>query len=462
MFWEPISSSACSSPAVVLPDGNALCRRELDTHVSEAVNTLQALPPRQFFFLHVGNTLSSLVGYLACLRARHVPLLLPVDLATELLQDLIALYQPDWVLGEALSGINLPGTKLHIHRPASQTGVSQLPLHPELGLLLSTSGTTGSAKLVRLSYAALQANAMSIARYLNLGPGDRALTVLPPHYSYGLSVINSHLLAGGSLVLRNVGVLSPEFSETLIQQHVTSISGVPYVYHMLHRTGFLDRSFPALRTLTQAGGRLDDGLCRVFGSAAADRGWQFFVMYGQTEATARISYLPPNDLLRKLGSIGNAIPGGQMRIDPITQELIYVGANVMMGYAESRADLALPDLLGGVLQTGDLARCDEEGYFYITGRLKRFVKLAGNRIGLDEVEQTLQVQLGLPVAVGGNDEHMHIWIESLNDEHCIDTARMLLRQRFGLHHSLFQLRCVAQLPLLPSGKKDYHALRDST
>lgn len=334
-------------------------------------------------------------------------------------------------------------------------------LAPELALLLSTSGSTGSPKLVRLSYGNLQANAESIAQYLGLTNDERSLTVLPLHYSYGLSVINSHLHVGASLVLREISVLTPAFSESIRTHAVTSIAGVPYIYQMLWRTGFHKQNFPSLRTLTQAGGRLDDQLTTFFAQLAADRGWRFFSMYGQTEATARISYVPPHRLAEKVGSIGIAIPGGRLNIDPQNSELIYTGPNVMLGYASCRDDLALGDEQQGVLRTGDMARQDAEGFFYITGRLKRFVKLVGNRIGLDEVEHQLQHKWALPIMAAGRDERLVVWIEAADDA-VIELVRQWLAEQFGIHHSLCRFKRVDRLPLLSSGKKDYSALLADT
>jgi acyl-coenzyme A synthetase/AMP-(fatty) acid ligase len=427
---------------------------ELDDLVASAARHLGEFGQRKFGILFLSNTLAGLVAYLACLRAGHVPLLLPDDLPANLADTLISHYQPDWIMGRRVAGLALTGSGL----PIKPTGYAcSSSLSPELGLLLSTSGSTGSPKLVRLSYSALSANASSIAKYLEISAGDRAMTVLPPYYSYGLSVVNSHLAAGAALVLRDTSVLKPEFLATIRQHQVTSLAGVPYIYQMLYRTGFQKQDLPSLRTLTQAGGRLDDRLSRAFGELAAERGWRFFVMYGQTEATARISYVPPDRLLDKPGSIGIPIPGGDLSLDPDNGELIYRGPNVMMGYAVERDQLALNDELRGELRTGDLGRCDEDGYFYVTARLKRFVKLAGNRMGLDEIETFLQAELGVPIAVGGRDERMVIWLETSGGE-AADSTKQLIAEKFGIHHSLCRLRTVDQLPLLPSGKKDYAAL----
>lgn len=459
MFWDALSNHQ-DGTAVIDERGQAISYAELSDRVAAAAKHLHSSGSRQLGLLFTSNTLGSLVAYLACLQARHVPLLLPAGMAPELATKLQTHYQPDWVMGEHLQAERLAGAGLPIlAKPTQQT--SNLALTPDLALLLSTSGSTGSPKLVRLSYDNLQANTASIAQYLNITSDERALTVLPPHYSYGLSVINSHLQAGASLVLSEFSVLSPAFAETIRSQAVTSLAGVPYIYQMLWRTGFNKQDFPSLRTLTQAGGRLDDKLTSAFAKLAYERGWRFFVMYGQTEATARISYVPPERLTEKIGSIGIAIPGGQLHIDPVNAELLYTGPNVMLGYANCRADLALGDEQHGFLRTGDVARQDEDGYFYITGRLKRFVKLAGNRIGLDEVEQQLQNKLGLPVMASGRDERLVIWLEA-TDEALVEAAKQWLGGQFGIHHSFCRFRLVESLPYLSNGKKDYPALLADT
>jgi long-chain acyl-CoA synthetase len=458
-FWCHRLRTLGSTIALIDENDAVVLYSDLDSRVETAAQFLRQKGPRQLGLLFMGNTLPSIVAYLACLRAGHVPVLLPDTLAPDLVPPLLHNYQPDWVMRADQPGVVLPGSGLRYLENIQTNCQSLAQLAPELGLLLSTSGTTGSPKLVRLSYRALQANADSIAEYLCLSPCERALTMLPPSYSYGLSIINSHLNAGACLVLRNTGVLSPNFAKVILEQEVTSISGVPYIYQMLHRTGFQKQSFPSLRTLTQAGGRMDDRLINLFGQLAVEKGWKFYVMYGQTEAAPRISFVPPERLLDKVGSIGIAIPGGKLYVDPLNDELVYEGPNVMLGYAESRVDLARPDELNGVLRTGDLARVDGDGYFYVTGRKKRFVKLAGNRVGLDEVEQKLQSALHVAASVGGRDERMVIWLEG-KDDNLAETAKLLLAEQYGMHHSMFRIRVVEELPLLQTGKKDYAALME--
>jgi acyl-CoA synthetase (AMP-forming)/AMP-acid ligase II len=369
--------------------------------------------------------------------------------------ELIARYRPDFVL-------TARGDQVEVVRHDAR---GERPLHGELSVLLSTSGTTGSPKLVRLSHANVLANARSIAEYLELGPNERAISSLPFHYSYGLSVLNSHLFAGGSIVVSDASVMRPELWKSCSEYGCTSFAGVPYSYQILRRIGFEKFELPTLRTLTQAGGKLARPLIEHYHRLISERGGRFIVMYGQTEATARMSYVPPERALEKAGSIGIAIPGGSLRVfaeerelpEPLaTGELVYEGPNVMLGYASSPEELALGDTQRGRLRTGDLGYRDADGFFHITGRLKRFAKVYGLRINLDEVEE--RARRHGPAAVVSDDERLMIYCE-FGDPALFESVRGELAQIFQLNVNTFSLTRVDALPLLASGKIDYDALK---
>ncbi len=269
-------------------------------------------------------------------------------------------------------------------------------VHPDLALLLSTSGSTGSPKLVRISRRNLLANAGAIVDYLGLSETDRAITSLPLHYCYGLSVLHSHLLAGASVVLTDASVVDPCFADALRNHGVTSLAGVPHTFEMLEHAGADRVGVPSLRLLTQAGGRMAPDAVTRWTARAETWGARFYVMYGQTEATARMAFLPPELAVRRPAAIGRAIPGGELRLEPVdgqpddVGELVYRGPNVMMGYAERPDDLAEGALLDE-LRTGDLARFHaDDGVFEIVGRRSRFVKPFGLRIDLDLIEQAVR------------------------------------------------------------------------
>ena len=350
-----------------------------------------------------------------------------------------------------------------------QTEAPKCELHPELALLLATSGSTGSPKLVRLSRRNLESNAVSIMEYLKLTESERAITCLPMQYTYGLSVMNSHFQAGACVLLTTCSVVQQQFWDYFKSAEGTSLVGVPYTYELFRRLHlFDDRAqkpgeqpwYQPLRYMTQAGGRLPEPLQQKVGTWAKAHGIEFVVMYGQTEATARMSYLPADHCLEKIGSIGIAIPGGTFHledIDPTTGvgELIYEGSNVTLGMAECRADLSKGDERQGVLHTGDLARVDEDGFYYIAGRKKRFLKIFGIRVGLDECERILQkayAEVECEFVCVGTDDHLQIYT---TDQACAKTAAELLADRLHISNRAVEAYYIAEIPKNASGKTQY-------
>lgn len=339
-------------------------------------------------------------------------------------------------------------------------------LHPDLALVLMTSGSTGHGKGVRLSGAALAANAGAIADYMGLTARDRAALVLPLHYSYGLSVLNAHLSVGASVWLAEGSILSDGFLDALRDAGATNLSTVPHGYDLLDRVGLRAADLPALTTLTVAGGALKPSLQRDFAQWVAARGGRFFAMYGQTEATARIAYLPPELAESHAGMIGQAVPGGTLSLvddsgaevmgDGAEGELVYRGPNVMMGYATGRADLALGHQVTA-LATGDIAR-REGGLYRIIGRKRRMSKIAGLRVGHDALEAAL-AEAGIPAAVWGDDNRLHVAFAKDTDPQAV-AARVVAAS--GLTPSHVRARAVPVLPRLPSGKLDYESLRRAT
>jgi acyl-CoA synthetase (AMP-forming)/AMP-acid ligase II len=412
-------------------------------------------PLKSVSFNFCRNDVRSIAMYLGCLESGNAVALLDDGLAAEAKGGLIDLYQPEFVS----TGGEVPVSGYERVRESLWRRVSPAAPapHPDLALLLSTSGSTGSPRFVRLTRRNVESNAESIAQVLHIGLADCAITSLPIHYSYGLSVLNTHLLRGASLALTVRGLMEPDFRETFRAAECTSFAGVPYLYQILKRLNPDRLNVPSLNTMTQAGGRMDTELIERFASWIGGRGGRFFVMYGQTEATARISILPAEDLPAKLGSVGKPIPGGHFEIrgGDDTGELIYHGPNVMMGYAASRDDLALGDELHGTLATGDLARLDEDGYLFITGRAKRDAKVFGLRINLDEVENMLR--LHGPVAVIGKGEQLRIYLEQGDDE-AFARHRSDLAERLRIHHSAFTFLRIEKLPVTSSGKIDYQKL----
>ena len=310
-----------------------------------------------------------------------------------------------------------------------------------------------------MSYTNIQSNCDSIVEYLGLTKEERPITTLPMEYTYGLSVIHSHVAVGATIILTNRTLFQKEFWERVEKYEVTSMAGVPYTYEMFERLRLREMDLPHLKTLTQAGGHLHEELQRKFGDWASETGRRLFVMYGQTEATARMSYIPPDKCIEKIGSIGIPIPGGSFAIAE-DGELIYFGANVSMGYAVKREDMALGDVNGGCLKTGDMARMDEEGYFYITGRKKRFVKLQGKRFSLDQVQEILQEAFDCEeiICTGNDDDGIKVNTSSREVADREDEIIQLFMDKWQVRARLVTLNYLDEIPRNSSGKVLYSKL----
>ena len=428
--------------AVITDKGERLTYAELDAKTRIDV-------PRGLVFLMCSNTLQSLVGYLTCLQSKLPVVMLDGSKPKEVIDALIEAYQPEYIWDGELR----------------ETGLKGEPVSEDLAMCLTTSGSTGSPKFVRLSAQNILANAESIAEYLSIDENERPVTTLPMHYSYGLSVINSHLLKGATILLTDATYAQREFWNFMKEGKATSIAGVPYTYEILKRLRFFRMELPDLKVMTQAGGKLNKDIAKEYIEFAAEKGKKFFVMYGQTEATARMSYLPWESALEKYASIGIAIPGGEFSLidtqgDTITKpdvdgELIYKGRNVSLGYAVCRADLAKEDENCGILKTGDVARRDSDGFYYITGRLKRFVKIWGNRCNLDATEQLVK-SITTNCACAGVDDKITVFV---TEEGLSEQIIALLSEKTGLNNRAFEVRVIESIPKNESGKVQYAALQ---
>ncbi|WP_328405255.1 AMP-binding protein [Streptomyces sp. NBC_00390] len=438
--------------ALITPD-EELTYHQLAERV--AATTERLGPVRRLVLLAGANRADALVTHLAALSAGHPVLLVPGD-SESTLRSLTEAYAPDVVARP-----NTDGTwALDERHPESAH-----TLHPDLALLLSTSGSTGSPKLVRLSHDNLQANAESIATYLGIDDTDRAATTLPMHYCYGLSVIHSHLLRGAGVILTERSVSDASFWEEFRAGHGTSLAGVPYTFDLLDRIGFKQMELPHLRRVTQAGGRLAPERVARYAELGRRSGWELFVMYGQTEATARMAYLPPRLAAERPEAVGVPIPGGSFRLQPTDGHgpdvgaLVYSGPNVMLGYAESPADLAMGRTVQE-LHTGDLARRASDGLYEIVGRGSRFAKILGLRIDPQQVETLLEGH-GVTAFCTGDGEALAMTALGGGDGE-ETRIRRLVAEECGLPAHAIRVRVVSELPRLATGKPDYEAVRHLT
>lgn len=415
------------------------------------------LPQRSLIFILSENRIGSLLGYTAALSNRIVPLIISATTEEGLFNNLYDLYQPEYLW--------LPETMAEGRRVIFsawdyclvKTGNMPAVMFEELSLLLPTSGSTGSPKLVRHSYRNIEANADNVRRLFKLDGTEKAMAILPMHYTMGLSVITSHLLAGATLLLSSRSLLDKAFWVTL--KEATSFTGVPYSFEILNKMRFTRMDLPNLKVITQGGGKLTEAMWNTLAQYAKDNNKQFIATYGQSECTARMTYLPAELATEKVCSIGIAEPGGQLSIvgddgnetfeGEAQGEMVYRGENVTLGYATSREDLQKGDENHGIMHTGDMARRDADGCYFIIGRLKRFLKIFGLRIGLDEVERMIKEKFETDCYCKGNDEKLIVLV---TDSKLQGVLPDYIEEKTHLFHQKIEIQVVKEILRNEAGK----------
>lgn len=424
------------------------------------------LQHRSLVFCLCSNTIESVVGYVGVIRAQHVGLMLSAKIDEQKLSHLIQSFQPNYLWLPTALPITVEHTTIFNYGRYQLVKISSVKpeMHTDLALLMGTSGSTGSPMMVRQSSMNLLRNAESISQSLKLNSSDCALTTLPMNYTYGLSIINSQLQIGGSVVMSEATMLDRLFWNQVRDSGATYFGGVPYSYEMLNRIGVKRLKDSSIRMLTQAGGKLSSDLVTKLATSCRELEIAFHIMYGQTEATARMSVLSSENVLEHPSSIGQPIPDGKFRILDLDNErelptgevgeLEYRGPNVMMGYASCILDLQKANEFEGVLRTGDLAKVDSDGFYYIVGRRKRFIKLLGNRVNLDDVDNFLTTH-GYETASTGNDDHLTVnAVNPGEHELLID----LISDFLSVHKTVIKIRNVELIPRSDAGKVLYSML----
>lgn len=455
-FWE-LKTPKPEATALATTD-RSISYLELNQLVDSAVKELEGATSgnKQVVGLEFDLSIEAIVNYIATLRAGYPVLIVEPSQLTS---------------GSPLSERWLPKYSYCKTSTSPNTlelfknGQTYSEVHPDLKILLSTSGTTGDPKLVRLSTENIASNASSIAEYLNITHEDVAATTLPLFYSYGLSVLNSYLSKGACIFITDRAVSDEQFWNDAKQKEVTSLALVPHQFEILKSISFDGSILPSLKYITQAGGKLGKEDVEHFHAKGKEHGWLLYVMYGQTEASPRISYVPPEKLPEASETIGIPIPGGALKLlmedghlteEPGAEgELIYQGPNVMLGYATEPSHLTLGKEVE-FLETGDIAKVTYDGLFRIVGRKKRFIKVLGKRVSLDQIESYLD-SAGIKCLASGNDLKLVLFILR-GDE---NAAQDLITKAFNLPPHGILTSHIDSPPLLPSGKIDHRSLNES-
>jgi acyl-CoA synthetase (AMP-forming)/AMP-acid ligase II len=449
-------------------------RAELRKAALTVGDALAAERKRVVFVLADQNP-GGIVAILASASAGHAVALIDPSMAETKIAALIESYRPELILAakaERLAWLSDRG--YGPARPLAENVFlserTEKPddapaIDPSLLLLLATSGTTGAPRLVRLAQSAVIANALQIAQSLDIGVESVGVAHLPFHYSYGWSVVASHLIKGAGVAVLDDNLMSTTFWESIAKAGGTHFPGVPFHYATIARLGL--KLIPeCVTTFTQAGGALDVKVQKRMHDFAEGRGARFFVMYGQTEAAPRMTTLPHSRFEAKAGSVGLALPGGRIGIEKDgaalgpgeNGDVVYRGPNVMLGYADERSDLAKGDELGGRLETGDVGTLDGEGFLFLTGRTKRFAKIAGLRLGLDQMEKEFH-SVGVVACIDGGEKIL-VFFDETTESLLKERARAIAAE-YKIPPTSFSLRRVEAIPRLTGGKVNYALLKEA-
>ena len=420
--------------------------------------------PRSIVFVLCKNTIGSLLGYMGFIERESVPLMLSSKIDLNLLRKLITKYEPMylWVPQELKANFSYKSIYEKYGYLLLKTENKIYPIHDQLQLLMTTSGSTGSPKLVRYKKGNLEANAKNVAVAFGWTKNEKPICDLGMQYTMGLNVINSHLYVGATVLLTTYNLLSNNFWNYIKEEKATNFTGVPFSYDILYKLHFDRMNLPYLRTFSQGGGKLTNARFIQLAEYARKNGKRFIASFGTTETSARIACLPSELASIKIGSIGRAIPEGELFLvdsngavltEPEAEgEMCYRGPNVTMGYATKKEELLNGDDFNGVYHTGDLAKRDSDGCYYIIGRLSRFLKLLSYRVSLDECEHLIQEEFNIECACTGTDQIMNIYI---TDQKKKNEIVEFISRKTKIFRSLFNVSIVDNIPRNDSGKIIY-------
>ena len=459
-----IDKQVPTSVALIDNEGHSITYGEL----AEEMRALGAkVEPRSVIFILCKNTVGAMAGYLGFIERGAVPLNLSHKIDEELLSTLLQTYTPAylWVPEEFTDKFEYETICSAYGYTLLRTGEALYPLNDQLQFLMTTSGSTGSPKLVRYKKGNLEANAKNVAKAFGWTKDERPICDLGMQYTMGLNVINTHLYVGATVLLTTSNLMSGDFWDYLRNERATNFTGVPFSYDIMYRLRFERMDLPYLTTLSEGGGKLTDARFIQLAEYAQRTGKRFIASFGTTETSARMACLPAELALTKTGSIGRAIPEGELflidgdgkvQTEPVAEgEMCYRGPNVTMGYAECRDDLMRGDDFGGEYHTGDLARRDEDGCYYVTGRMSRFLKLLSYRVSLDQCERLIQQEFGIECACSGTDQCMNVYLTDGSKK-----AEVLdfIAARTKLYRSLFKVIIVDKILRNDSGKIRYRQM----
>ncbi|WP_415890285.1 AMP-binding protein [Neptuniibacter sp. SY11_33] len=454
MFWTDRGTAEDSRPFIVDSE-TTYTFAEVFTMGDEFFSGIE----RGIALIACKKNLETIALYCGALRANVVPLLIDADMVEASVIELAELYEVEYILTDqdlALEGYNCVDSFRSMKMFKRNLVVSE-SLFDDLCLLLPTSGSTGDPKCVRMSALNITSATESIVRYMGLSSDRVSISSLPLHYTFGLSVLNCALESRSSFVITDLSWLDRAFWQLAEKEKVTDLSGVPFMFEVLRRVRLTDSLYESLKCVNQAGGRLEPKLTEYFLEQFEKRDVEYLTMYGQTEASPRISYVPANQGKLKVGTIGVPLDIGSLQTDADDGmdegELIYRGPNVCLGYARKRSDLSLGDDNNGVLYTGDVGVIDSDGFATIVGRKKRFAKIFGMSVNLDALESMAKGCVEKSAVIARDDLIIVVEAEDRAKE-----LREYILSKVNFPPRGLKCLTIEELPFKSSGKLDYQKL----
>ena len=436
---------------------------ELENYLNDLAKNFEK---ENLMFLICENNIESILFYLSSIKKKCALVLLEKNITGVNLNNLISKYQPRYIFINKKNNYNFSKfnkKKIYMNYVLMENKKKiKIKLNKDLKILISTSGTTGNPKYIKLTKQNIDSNTLSILKFLKINKNDTTITTLPMNYVYGLSIINTHLFVGAKIVLNNYSVLDKKFWSSLIDNKITNINGVPYLYEILDKIKFLEKDLSSIRFFTQAGGKMGKEMQKKLIDFCLKNKKKIFFMYGAAEATARMGYLPWRYAKDKIGSIGKAIPGGKFWLEDKNRkkikqnkkigELIYSGKNVSSGYAKNYHDL-YENNESDILRTGDFAKRDEDGFYYLLGRSDKFIKIQGNRLNLEDIE-IYTSSFGIKTVCKLNKKNkITIFIEKNIDE---KTLLKKIKDKITIHPSNFLIKKINKFPINKNLKISYN------
>lgn len=457
-----------NSTAFISEDGDSLSYSELAA-LEDRLSSF--MKKRALTVMFCRNTFGGIAGYAALINNGYPLMAVSSRLPADMRNDILNTYRPAFIFLPEDMCSDYP----HMKRVESvfdyvildSNYTEPFLVYDELGLLITTSGSTGSVKFVRQSFNNIAFNSNAIADYLGLVPSDVSITVLPMQYTYGITMINTCLSIGACTAITKKSFMEEDFWDFFEEVKCTCFHGVPNTYEILYKLGLFEEDWEYLRIITQAGGKLGRQFHAYYADYARKYKKRFIIMYGQSEATAAISYLPSEMSSEKCGSVGKVIKNGRITLrdgdriidEPYTPgELCYEGGNVALGYASCGEDLAKGDEWKGFLRTGDTGERDEDGFYYITGRLKRFIKMSGYRISLDELDERIMENLHIKSVSSGSDDHLVIFVTGEDEK---EAVTKYLKQYYQTVYHGIRVECIAEFPKNDAGKVLFGKLKEA-